>query len=212
MAWFKNACFISYRHGQYAIKERFIRELGIGLAAELELLRNEGVYVDYERLNGGQFIDTNLARAIYESACMVMIYHPTYFDPKHAYCAREYRAMCALEKDRLSLLTDGSDRTHGLIIPVVLRGTDTVPEELSNHRQYEDFSKFMLTDDELQKHPSYAPQIKRIAEYINSRCRALEEIDVSPDVADFALPSEDSVRQWLSGVPLPRAKFPGSEM
>ena len=112
MAWFKNACFISYRHGQYAIKERFIRELDIGLAAELELLRNEGVYVDYERLNGGQFIDTNLARAIYESACMVMIYHPTYFDPRNAYCAREYRAMCALETDRLSLLTarGASDR------------------------------------------------------------------------------------------------------
>ena len=61
-------------------RERFIRELDTGLAAELELLRNEGVYVDYERLNGGHFIEANLARAIYESACMVMIYHPTYFD------------------------------------------------------------------------------------------------------------------------------------
>src|SRR5688572_10566725 len=146
MAWFKHSCILSYRHGQHAIKERCIRELHDGLAAELELLREEDIYVDYERLKGGQFIDANLGRAIYESACMVMVYHPTYFDLDHTYCAREYRAMVALEQQRLPLLADSRDRGQGLIIPVILRGKDTLPDEIANHRFYEDFSKFMLAD------------------------------------------------------------------
>jgi hypothetical protein len=210
MAWFKHSCFLSYRHGQHAIKERCIRELHEGLAGELELLRKERVYVDYDRLKGGQFIDPNLARAIYESACMVMVYHPTYFDVEHTYCAREYRAMRALEEQRLALFADGAERAQGLIIPVILRGRDTMPEELSNHRMYEDFSRFMLADVE-QSIRAYATQIKRIAEYIHGRCTALEQLEVEGDPGAFALPSEEAVRQWLNSIALPRAKFPGSE-
>jgi hypothetical protein len=43
--WFKHACFLSYRHGQRSLKQRFIREFHDALSAELELLRNEDVYV-----------------------------------------------------------------------------------------------------------------------------------------------------------------------
>ena len=77
MAWFKHACFLSFRHGQQPIKERCIRQLHDILAAELGLLREEDVFVDYNRLKGGEFIDPNLSRAIYESACMVMVYQPS---------------------------------------------------------------------------------------------------------------------------------------
>jgi hypothetical protein len=210
MSWFKHACFVSYRHGQHAIKERCIRGLHDCLASELELLRNEAVYVDYERLKGGQFIDPNLARALYESACMVMVYHPTYFDPRHTYCAREYRAMVALEQERLALLPHPPDRAQGLIIPVILRGKDSLPEEIANHRFYEDFSKFMLADVE-QSIKTYAGQIKGIAEYIHDRCTALEELTIPGDAEHFALPSEESVRDWLTALVLPTAKFPGSE-
>jgi hypothetical protein len=210
MAWFKHACIVSYRHGQHAIIERFIRELMTGLSAELEMLRDEKVFVDYDRLKSGQIIDANLARAVYQSACMVSVYQPNYFDRAHTYCAREYRAMCGLEDKRLQLLPPGAERTQGLIIPVVLRGRATVPEELGR-RAYEDFSKFMLMDKELLKHREFATQIRKIAEYIDARCKVLEQIEVPPNDEHFVLPSDESVRGWLDTVIPPRMKFPGSE-
>ncbi len=210
MPWFKHSCFVSYRHGQHAIKERFINEFCTGLAGELELLRNEGVWVDRERLKSGQLFNPGVAQALYESACMVVIYQPNYFDPEHPYCAREYKAMCELEAARLQLLPEGSERSKGLIIPVVLRGKDAMPPELAANRHYEDFSRFMLADAELAKHPGFAAQLKGIAEYIDGRCKALAKVTV-PTNHGFALPTAESVGDWLNSLVLPSVKFPGAE-
>jgi hypothetical protein len=95
MPGFQYSCFISYRHGQGDIKQRFIEEFHRALTAELELLRNERAFVDMERLKGGDFYNEALARALYESATLVLIYQPNYFDTQHPYCAREYRG-CVL--------------------------------------------------------------------------------------------------------------------
>src|SRR5216117_660222 len=139
------------------------------LSAELELLRGEGAYIDWQRLNGGDFYNEAFARALYESVCMILIYQPNYFDQAHPYCAREYRAMCELERERLALLPP-MEQTHGLIIPCVLRGEDAIPQELASTRHYEDFSKFMLVDAEMSTHPLYAQNIRRLAHYIDQRC------------------------------------------
>jgi hypothetical protein len=101
---FKYSCFISYRHGQGYIKQRFIEELHRALADELELLRGQPVYVDKDRLQGGDFYNEALARSVYESATQIIVYQPDYFDLSHPYCAREYRAMRSLESERLPLL------------------------------------------------------------------------------------------------------------
>lgn len=126
-ACFRYSCFISYRHGQGQIKRRFVEEFHRALSAELELLRNEEVFLDKERLNGGDFYNEALARAIYESATLIVVYQPNYFDLQNPYCAREYRGMRALESRRLALIPHVEDRNHGLIIPIVLRGEDSVP-------------------------------------------------------------------------------------
>jgi len=208
---FKNACFLSYRHGQRQIKQRFITEFRDALASELELLRDEGLYVDLGRLNGGDFYNEALARALYESVCIVIVYQPNYFDTKHPYCAREYRAMCALETRRLSLLGNLEDRNHSVIIPIVLRGESAIPPEIAARRQYDDFSKFMLLDEELSRHPLYAPKIKQIAEYIDARCQCFEDTEIPFDDADeFRLPDEDETKAWLRELHLPRMKFPGA--
>ena len=94
---FKHSCFISYRHGHGELTERILTDLSTALSNELGLLRNEGVFVDRERLQGGMFYNEALARALCESACMVMIFTPTYFDTAHTFCAREYKAMEELE-------------------------------------------------------------------------------------------------------------------
>ena len=118
--------------------------------------------------------------------------------------------MVALKQERLALLPP-ADRADGLIIPLVLRGKDTLPEEVAQHRMYEDFSKFLLADIE-QSIRNHAPQIAQIAAYIDERCSALEKVDVPMDAADhFELPSDESVLPWLNTLVLPSAKFPGSE-
>src|SRR5215475_6616902 len=100
----RNACFISYRHGQYELMRQFTADLCAALRSELEpMLHGCGVYVD-DRLMGGDLYSVALARNLYESATMVMVYTPTYFDAEHPYCAREYTAMIALEQERLSRL------------------------------------------------------------------------------------------------------------
>jgi hypothetical protein len=211
MPAFEHAAFISYRHGPGQIKQRFIEEFNRALSGELELLRNEKVYVDMARLKGGDLYNEALARALYQSATLVMVYQPNYFDVSHPYCAREYRAMRALEQERLSLVPDIQEREHGLIIPVVLRGRPSLPAELANHRQYQDFSKFMLMDDEISRHPMYSPKVREIAEYIHGRCQCLDDAGVPFDKLDgFELPHEHETREWIQGLNLPRLGFPGT--
>jgi hypothetical protein len=104
-----------------------------------------------------------------------------------------------------------ADRSHGLIIPVVLRGERSIPPELVALRHYEDFSKFMLMDEELSKHPQYAPLLRSIAEYIHARCQCLEAAAIPFEEADeFQLPNEDETRQWVQSLRLPRVAFPGT--
>jgi len=164
-----------------------------------------------ERLRGGDLYNQALARALYQSATLVLIYQPNYFDVAHPYCAREYRAMCALEHERLAVLPNLEDRAHGLIVPVILRGPAGPPTELVDLRHYEDFRKFMLMDDEISRHPQYAPRVRAIAEYINARCQCLECAGVPFDNADaFQLPDEDETQQWIRGLDLARVGFPGT--
>jgi hypothetical protein len=212
MPQFRHASFVSYRHGQLAIKQAFVQQLTAGLSAELEVLRNEKLYVDTRRLNGGDFFHQELGRALYESATMILVYQPNYFDADHPYCAREYRAMCCLERERLALLPNAEDRNHSLIIPVVLRGEKELPAELRDKRQYHDFSTFALVGRELARNREYAPKLRAIAEYINERCKALEANRVPFADADaFRFPGEEEVCPWIQGLQLLRPKFPTAE-
>lgn len=212
MPRFQHASFLSYRHGQGDIKRRFIEEFTRGLNNELELLGDESLFVDTKRLQGGDFFDEALARALYLSATMIVLYQPNYFDPRHPYCAREYLAMCKLEEPRLALCTQQADREHGLVIPVVLRGPRDLPVELRSRRHYEDFSEFTLVDQELYKHPEYAPKLRKIASYIKDRCDVLSRYEVSFDGADqFTFPGDNTAREWIDALGLPQAIFPNSE-
>ena len=211
MPSFEHSCFISYRHGQERIKRRFVDEFHRGLTAEMELLRNQKVYIDRQRLAGGDFFNDALELAVYQSAVMIVIYQPNYFDLQHPYCAREYRGMRALETERLRTLPNAVERNHGLIVPVVLRGTDKIPEELLSLRHYEDFSRFTLSDEDLGRHPEYAAKIRGIAEYIDARCKCLESAPVQFDSpATFRFPNEDETCEWIRGLELRGAQFPGA--
>src|SRR5713101_965974 len=122
---FKYACFISYCHGQYDLVKGFMDQLKAALKSELEPLLDEQVYIDEERLKPGYSYNEELAKAICQSVCMIVVYSPKY--ERHEYCVREFEGMEQLEKQRRHLLGAAGDDARGFIIPIVLRGDDDVP-------------------------------------------------------------------------------------
>jgi len=206
---FRNACFISFRHGQQELTQSFVSQLYTGLCCEIEaqLGREVGVFLDEDRLQGGDLFNEAIAEHLCRSSCMVMVYTPSYFDLCHTYCAREYKAMVQLEEARLRLLGDGRDRTRGLIIPVIFRGKSSLPPEIRDVRQCYDFADFLLTGRKLHKHSKYAGALKVMAEYISERHRAISEV-VNDDCREFRLPPDEEIMPWLrrvvpGPVPLP---------
>src|SRR5262249_35583701 len=141
---FKYSCFISYRHGQRQVAERILSELYESLSGEIELWLSEEVYLDRQRLKGGDYFEEGLSQALCHSVCMIVLYTPVYFDRHHLYCAREYKAMENLERDRLHSLGTQSLSTHGLIIPIICRGKEYLPHEIASTRHYYDFEKYYL--------------------------------------------------------------------
>jgi len=96
----KYSCFISYRHTQKDIVQGLVTSLKTELSRWLDM----DVYLDEERLKGGEFFNAKLAQAICESVCLIVVYTPTYFSDKNTYCAREYKAMEELEQVRFDKL------------------------------------------------------------------------------------------------------------
>ncbi|MFN7998765.1 MAG: toll/interleukin-1 receptor domain-containing protein [Bryobacteraceae bacterium] len=197
----KHACFVSYRHGQYDLMKEFTSDFCSALCGELEpLLGTAGVFLDQQRLEGGSFYNEALARDLFDSATMAMVYTPTYFDSDHTFCTREFRAMEALEKRRLERLGLPLASTNGLIIPVVLRGARYLPGEIRNTRQYYNFESFLLGGRRLSRHPKFAPAIREMAGYI---CTRYYELSRLPDeeflgMDEFRLPDDHDVKPLLS--------------
>ena len=207
----RNACFISYRHGQYDLVKEFTTEFYAALLNEIEpMLNSTAVFMDQDRLRGGYFYNEALSRNLYESATMVMLYTPAYFNVEHTYCTREYRAMEALEHERLARLGQSADKSHGLIIPVVLRGAKHLPEEIRRTRQFYDFESFQLGGRRLSRHPKFAPAIREIAGYICDRFDELRKLpdDVFSTWEEFCLPQDDEIKPFLDVAATFRLPFP----
>jgi len=211
---FKYSCFISYRHSQKAAAEVLIDNLYKLLAGEISLWLNEEVFLDRDRLRGGDFYNEALSRALCQSVCMIVLYTPIYFDTDFTYCAREYLAMEALEKQRLSLLGNLSVQEHGLIIPVVCRGRDLLPDIIKRRRNFFDFEKYYVTGPRLPSRGPCVTDIQAIARYIRARYEELSSLpdDPTSNCTGFRLPSDTEVRTWIESIRAVRAlrmPFPG---
>ncbi|UFZ06511.1 toll/interleukin-1 receptor domain-containing protein [Bradyrhizobium ontarionense] len=208
---FQHPCFISYRnHDQSEIAERFITDLCEALRNELALRIEEDLFVDREGLRAGALYNPALARALCQSACMIVVYTPTYFSKRHTYCAREYRAMEALEQLRLGRLQRRLDREHGLIIPIVLRGEDLMPGAIKNNRHYYTFERFSLTSRSLARNATFEREIRNIAAAVHSRWQLFVPIAdaITCDCDAFDLPSEAEIQPWLDQMIQPTSPFP----
>jgi hypothetical protein len=166
----KYLCFISYaspnRDFVYDLEEALGKELERYVRGK-EILDN-GIFIDNNRIHGGDFPDEAIRQAICKSVCMIMVYTPSYFNEDYTYCTREFKGMEHLEEHRLSILTDPELKTHGLIIPVVFRGRDYLPEEIKKIRCQYDFSNYYSCYKRISKHPTYARAITELAQYIHN--------------------------------------------
>jgi hypothetical protein len=201
---FEYACFISYRHGYEPGVQRFYESFRSELAVQVELyLPGMRVYLDTNRLRGGDFINNELALALCNSVCMISLFNPHYFDVENTYTAREYCAMVNLEQHRLPLLPPTNRK--GLIIPIIIRGT--LPEEIKNERQY--YTLDLLAPGDLKKQKS-REALRRVAEDIYYRYEAFRVAKEDPSTLcdGFEFPSENEIMDWLNGITAPPLKMP----
>jgi len=201
---FKHACFISYRHGHEPGVQRIYESFRRELAIQVELyLPGMEVVLDTSHLRGGDFFNEDLASALCNSVCMILLFSPYYFDPRNTYAAREYQAMISLERKRLALISPANRK--GLIIPIIIRGS--LPDEITKERQY--YTLDLLSPDDIKKVES-RKKLKRIAEDIYHRHEAFRTATKDPCglCNGFKFPSEEDVRSWLAGITSPPQRMP----
>jgi len=206
----KYSCFISYRSPSAKLAQDFHTSLD----RELRHWTPLPIYRDETRLHGGDFFNREIALALCESACMVVIYTPTYFDRVKTYCAREYKAMEILEAMRLQQLGYERNYQHGLIIPIVYRGIDIFPSYVSGARNYYKFDTFHICGKSYLRNNQYQDSIKQIAEYIYERCNELNALDIDPCeiCGSFEIPPVEEIHGWLSPLLPPKPVFPGRRL
>jgi hypothetical protein len=204
------SCFISYRHTK---QEKIVRELVTSLKAELSLWLDMDVFLDEERLKGGDFFNPSLAQALCESVCLIVVYTPNYFSGQKTYCAREYRAMEELEQIRFKKLGTVENPKHGLIIPLVYRGNKSLPEVVRSKRQCYSFQDFQIYGKDNLENPEYAAKIMEIAEYISDRCEELRvvEDEICSCCDTFEIPSDEAISKWLEDILPSQQKLPSRE-
>src|SRR5437899_821033 len=125
-----NSCFVSYRRMDDEDADAFVRAFVKQLRKQVKLyLPNNPLFFDEQGLAPGDLL-AKLGPELCWSASMVIFFLPLHFDIDHPWCALEYKAMLLLEQERLARL-DATLRNQGLIFPVIFRGRDLVPDELS---------------------------------------------------------------------------------
>jgi TIR domain len=195
-------CFISYCHGEGKLMRRFIDDLTDALMAYLEPYFDERVYIDEKRLQAGYLYNEALATALCQSVCMVVVYVPKY--ERHNYCLREYAAMERIETQRKAMIGSRELREKGMIIPIVLRGSDAVPKKIRDRLQFLDFSKYTTASPTISRNKKYADQIDEVARYIYNMYKELKDQDVCSGCNDFVLPAETDLQPWQTSVVEPR--------
>jgi hypothetical protein len=199
---FQYACFVSYRHLEHnPLAERFIDDLSAALQGELGVWMEEQLFVDSERMRGGTFFNPTLADALCRSVCMLVVYTPNYFSLNHVYCAREYRAMEKLEAMRLARL-QAPRQFEGLIIPVILRGAEYLPQTIRDRRQYYSFERFSLRSRKIARDAQFERYVREIAKSIHRRKIVLGPLadEFTCDCHNFAFPTEEEVRPWVANI------------
>jgi hypothetical protein len=210
---FSYSCFISYRHSEYDFVRQSTKRIIDTLKGQLDLSAPLPVFLDEDRLKGGQFYQESLARHLCESACMVMLYWPNYFSTQHTFCSREFKLMERLEAERQACLPD-SEHDKGLIIVIALADFDQIPGEITARRLCYNFEPYVLAGRSGMRHPKFLTDMRDIRRYIAERSRILGAIpapDPCLDCPNCRLPDHQIILPWVQQVLSPRIPYPTRE-
>lgn len=190
---YKHSCFISYVHAEGALMKPFIEELKEALDAYTEPFLEQKAYIDSSGLKPGALFLQDLAQAIGESICMVVVYVPKY--ERHPFCLREFAAMEMLEECRNKLR--GGPAKIGLILPIIFRQAADIPEKISSGREYADFTRYTTASGKILNSESHVAKVEEIAKRIYEIFEAFEQFsDYCKDCPTFHFPEETEVKPW----------------
>jgi hypothetical protein len=141
---FRTACFISYPHNAGKSVDAFVARLKEELKDRLAQFVTDPVITDHDFQTGANF-NRAIAKAICESACLLVVYMPVY--ERKAFCIQEYVAMERHQTRRYqSLQRDLSDR-FGMILPLVYTGQESkIPTWISEKINYKNISNATIAD------------------------------------------------------------------
>ena len=199
-------CFISYVHPENAWAKAAIDMAVAALrsALEIDFGRDRPPFIDIDRLNPGDNHARQLAQAICNSACMVILYHPAYGNS--AYCQRELAAMRQIEETRRRIVGGKLD-AHRLFIPLVLRGrAEDLPTFVHQDCVWLDYSRQLLTSRDLSGTRPVRERFFQVVDTISAICRVLDHHEGlrSIDCGQFQLPAGG-----LGSAAAPSQPFPG---
>lgn len=207
---FHYAGFISYCNAQGRLVSSFVEQVKEALSDELGTSTHDPIYVDTERLKPGSIYNRSLACALCRSACLLVIYSPQY--RASSFCQRELLAMKRLQEQRLHRLrqTGRSGSDLGMIIPLVLRDWEGMPEDIKI-AQACNFSSFTLAERRLSRNPRRIGNFVRIARHIEDLQKQFLDVDDAglPDCDQYLLPEESEVQVHVpapTGLPFSQAR------
>jgi TIR domain len=190
-------CFISYARGHHELLKTVEAQLQAAIVKELDSYfdKNDCAFMDTEGIYAGDDWEKRIAKALCQSVCMIVVYHPRY--KRSEPCRREFLAMERIEMERRKQLGAKLDKASGLIFPFLIRSEDTLPKPLQR-RQYIDISDVTLASPQLPMTDQFAQRIKDIGRQVNRVYEALADkgLDRGERCDEFALPTPDEARPW----------------
>jgi len=201
---FKYSCFISYRYGKHDHMKTVTEELKKALDNYLEEYFETDVYIDKERLKGGDIFDPILAKAICESVCMIMIYRPKYFSREKPFCTKEYKYMTDLETKRLKIIGN-SNSSEKLIIPIITNNIN-LPNFIRNDYTCYDFVGYEGSPAHNEK---FRLLIKCIAVRIFNLYSKFKSKNFHNECENVTLQNDDEIESIFAKIEDSQNEFPG---
>jgi formylglycine-generating enzyme required for sulfatase activity/Tfp pilus assembly protein PilF len=182
---FKYACYLNY-HGESEIINRVAQRFLDALRSELSSGTDKPIFMASRNLESGAFYSEALTRALYESACYIVLWAPVDRGNESLEPELESARLLAERRSRLGV---ESLKERGLIFPVILSAPESAPESLASI-QWVDLSKTIASQRWFNT-KDFKRKIRDIAEFVLDRCREAERVpEAFADPQDFALQVE----------------------
>lgn len=192
------ACYISFPTPADDFLLEIAQDLKTRLKRELDIsITDNLIYMNSDRT----YNDQKAAIALCESACMVMLFTQRYFDAKHPFCTREFRAMQILEEVRLQALGVNISKKHCLIVPVIIRGSiDDLPSCIRKHSVYDFKRAYALDVSPRNRDKNFRLSIEELAEHVANHWYLLQNRIQNPcgNCPDFSFPRESEILSMLT--------------